>query len=143
MNFELNLPSNAKKSKDIVVCLVEYLNTQTMNKICQIRYNETLFRHKLLHPRHRSASSKINSQINIYPEVIIDIFENVFTRKELDFLSSFGKSSLSFCLSYFNTGFFDISISRWSKLYSLESDFGEEKEISSTQSPTRTHYYHG
>ena len=56
MNFELNLPANDKKSKDIVDCLVEYLNTQTMNKICQIRYNETLFRHKLLHPRHRSAS---------------------------------------------------------------------------------------
>lgn len=96
MNFELHLPENDKKSKDLMECLMEYLNTQTMNKICQIRYDETLFRHKLLHPRHRSASSKIKSPISIYPEAIIGIFEKVFTQKELDFLSSFGTSSLSF-----------------------------------------------
>jgi len=89
MNFlELQAYEDDNQSKDRMECLENYLNVQTMNKIRQIRYNGTIVRYKLLHPRHQSLSSKMNHTISIYPEVINEIFEQVFTQKELDFLSS-------------------------------------------------------
>ena len=63
-----------------------------MNKIRAVRYNETIFRRKLLHPSHRRSLLNKNNHntISIYPEAIIEIFEKIFTKKELDLLSSLG-----------------------------------------------------
>jgi hypothetical protein len=73
-----------------------YLHCQKINKIREIRFNESIFRYKLLHPRHRQSSFKNHNTISIYPEAIIEIFEKVFTKKELDLLSSLGKTILFF-----------------------------------------------
>ena len=66
-----------------------------MTKMREIRFNETIFRQKLLHPCHRrSTVTKNNNSISIYPEAIIEIFEKVFTKDELDLLSSLGNAVL-------------------------------------------------
>lgn len=93
LNFEFQLSSsqNRENNNDLMNCLYNYLNCQTMNKIHEIRFNETIFRYKLLHPCHRrSLLTTNNNTISIYPEAIIEIFEKVFTKKELDLLSSLG-----------------------------------------------------
>ena len=77
---------------DSMISIYNYLHSQTMNKIQSIRFNATIFRHRLLHPRHRrSTKTNNNNSISIYPEAIIEICEQVFNKKELDFLSSLGK----------------------------------------------------
>ena len=77
----------------LMICLNNYLNCRTMTKMREIRFNETIFRQKLLHPCHRRSSvTKNNNSISIYPEAIVEIFEKVFTKDELDLLSSLGKA---------------------------------------------------
>jgi len=78
---------------NLMNCLYEYLHCQTMSKIRKIRFNETIFRYKLLHPCHcrSSLANNNNNTISIYPEAIIKIFEKLFTTKELNLLSSLGK----------------------------------------------------
>ena len=82
-------------------CLYNYLNCRTTSKMREIRFNETIFRQKLLHPCHRRSSVvKNNNSISIYPEAIIEIFEKVFTKDELDLLSSLGKAVPSSILAF-------------------------------------------
>ena len=82
--------------------LCSYLDIQTRNKIRSIRYNETIFRRRLLHPRHRQSSVRNNHKtISIYPEAIIEIVETVFTKKEFDLLSSLGIVILLFFSFFF------------------------------------------
>ena len=79
----------------LMSCLYNYLHCRTMTKMREIRFNETIVRQKLLHPCHRrSPVTKNNNTISIYPEAIIEIFENVFTKDELDLLSSLGNAVL-------------------------------------------------
>jgi hypothetical protein len=79
----------------LMSCLYNYLNCRTMTKMREIRFNETIVRQKLLHPRHRrSPVTKNNNTISIYPEAIIEIVEKVFTKDELDLLSSLGNAVL-------------------------------------------------
>ena len=90
--FNLELQLSDEMNHDIMMSIYNYLHSQTMNKIRSIRFNETIFRHRLLHPCHRrSTKTNNNNSISIYPEAIIEIFEQMFNKKELDFLSSFGK----------------------------------------------------
>ncbi|CAF1366004.1 unnamed protein product [Adineta ricciae] len=99
INFESQLFDTEQNdltiNNNLMKCLYNYLHCQTMKKIREIRFNETIFRYKLLHPRHRRSSSSTtsNNTTNIYPEAIIEIFEKVFTTKELDLLSSLGGPS--------------------------------------------------
>ena len=78
---------------NLMSCLYNYLNCRTMTKMREIRFNETIVRQKLLHPCHRrSLVTKNNNSISIYPEAIIEIVEKVFTKDELDLLSSLGNA---------------------------------------------------
>jgi len=100
-NFESQLSNEENdQTNNLINCLYNYLNCQTTKKIREIRFNETIFRYKLLHPCHRRSSlTNNNNTISIYPEAIIEIFEKLFTKKELDLLSSLGKIIL-FLLIY-------------------------------------------
>ena len=90
--FNLELQLSDEMNNDLMISIYNYLHSLTMNKIRSIRFNETIFRHRLLHPRHRrSTKTNNNNSISIYPEAIIEIFEQIFNKKELDFLSSLGK----------------------------------------------------
>ena len=93
-NLESEVSDGTIDQGDILMsCLYNYLNCRTMTKMREIRFNETLFRRKLLHPCHRRSSvTKNNNLISIYPEAIIEIVEKVFTKDELDLLSSLGKA---------------------------------------------------
>ncbi|CAF1412677.1 unnamed protein product, partial [Didymodactylos carnosus] len=92
LNFNYLMKKMIKTSNNLMNCLYNYLNCQTMNKIREIRFNETIFRYKLLHPCHRRSSlTSYNNTISIYPEAIIEIFEKLFTKKELDLLSLLGR----------------------------------------------------
>ena len=82
-------------NNNLISCVYNYLHCQTINKIREIRFNEANFRYKLLHPRHRRSSLTKYNTISIYPEAIIEIFEQVFTKKQLDLLSSLGKIDYS------------------------------------------------
>ena len=95
-NFESELSDETIDQGDtLMICLYNYLNCRTMTKMREIRFNETVFRQKLLHPRHRRSSvTKNNNSISIYPEAIIEIVEKVFTKDELDLLSSLGNAVL-------------------------------------------------
>lgn len=104
LNFEFQLSSSQNRQTDtnLMNCLYNYLNCQTMNKIHEIRFNETISRYKLLHPCHRRSSlTTNNNSISIYPEAIVEIFENVFTQQELDLLSSLGNNYIHLQLSSF------------------------------------------
>lgn len=103
-NFEstLSTEEHDQTKNNLMIYLRSYLDTQTRNKIRSIRYNETIFRRRLLHPRHRQSSVRNNNNtISIYPEAIIEIVEKVFTKKELDLLSSLGMVILLFFPSFF------------------------------------------
>ena len=131
LEYELAKEDNEQTNHHLINCLYNYLNCQTTNKIRQIRYNETIFRYKLLHPRHRRSSlTDNNNTISIYPEAIIEIFEQVFTKKELDLLSSLGKNNLFFFF------IFILFCCRWTELYSFESKFCQEKETRSKKKST-------
>jgi hypothetical protein len=81
------------QSDNLMSCLYNYLNCRTTTKMREIRFNETICRQKLLHPCHRQSSvTKNDNTISIYPEAIIEIFEKVFTKDELDLLSSLGNT---------------------------------------------------
>jgi hypothetical protein len=81
------------QGETLMSCLYNYLHCRTMTKMREIRFNETIVRQKLLHPCHRrSPVTKNNNYISIYPGAIIEIFEKVFTKDELDLLSSLGNA---------------------------------------------------
>lgn len=89
-NLELELSNEMKQ--DLWIQLNNYLHCQSMNQMRSIRFNETIIRHRLLHPKHRrSTTTRNNNLISIYPEAIVEIYEELFNKKELDFLSSIGK----------------------------------------------------
>ena len=94
--FNLELQLSDDMNEDLMISIYNYLHSHTMNKIRSIRFNETIFRHRLLHPRHRrSTKTNNNNCISIYPEAIVEIFEQVLNKNELDFISSLGKMVLS------------------------------------------------
>jgi hypothetical protein len=96
LNLESEVSDGTIDQGDTLIsCLYNYFNCRTTTKMREIRHNETIFRHKLLHPCHRrSPVTKNNNTISIYPEAIIEIFEKVFTKDELDLLSSLGNAVL-------------------------------------------------
>lgn len=90
--FNLESQLSTTNDQDLMISIYNYLHCRTINQQRSIRFNETLFRYRLLHPRHRrSTTTKNSNSISIYPEAIIDIFEQVFNKKELDLLSSLGQ----------------------------------------------------
>ena len=124
----------------LISCLYNYLNCRTMAKMREIRFNETISRHKLLHPCHRRSSvTKNNNTISIYPEAIIEIFEKVFTKDELDLLSSLGNGVPSSILA------FDVNLFcfRRTELYSTESKLGQGEEKSSEDDSASTYDHYG
>lgn len=71
--------------------IYHYLQQTTWNQMKRIRYDERIFDYRLRRPKHRRSSTTMkNNSISIYPEAIIEIFEVIFNRRELDFLSSMG-----------------------------------------------------
>ncbi|CAF4187077.1 unnamed protein product, partial [Adineta steineri] len=87
-NEQINTNTN-----HLVNVINNYLHCQTTRQMRALRYNETIFRYKLLHPSHpRSSKSNYKNTISIYPEAIIELFEQIFTKKELDLLSTLGPS---------------------------------------------------
>ena len=107
--MESDLSSQFERKNKCICDLNDYLNHRTSQTIREIRYKQTIFRYKLARPRHRrsSASSRIKT-ISIYPEAIIETSENLFTDKELDFLSSAGNNKDSF---FINLHAYDYSFS--------------------------------
>ena len=87
-------------NENFINCLNNYLKHYIDAGLRKIRYNETVFRMKLNHPRHRYVQSTsvalpaMIRVINVYPEAIIEIPEtdnhHLFTDKELALLSSAG-----------------------------------------------------
>ena len=93
LKFEYESSTHTNQMNNLMTCMNNYLNHRTNKIIREIRYKEAIFRVKLNHPRHRTkSSSTINKNINVYPEAIDETFENLFTDKELAFLSSIGNT---------------------------------------------------
>ena len=101
-----------------------------------------LSRQKLLHPCHRRSSvTKNNNTISIYPEAIIEIFEKVFTKDELDLLSSLGNAvPFSYSPLVFSVYLFCF---RRTELYSTESKLGQGQEKSSEKDSASTYDHYG
>lgn len=94
--FEYEFSTHVNEIKDLVSSLHNYLNHRTDRITRDIRYKEAILRMKLKYPRHRRklSSSDVDTSINIYPEAIVETLENIFTREELNFLSSTGNTRL-------------------------------------------------
>ena len=91
--FEYELSDQADDLHNLLSCLNEYLKHYTNQAIRRILYQETIFRMKLNHPKHRrkSTSASLKSRISVFPEIILEIpDDNLFTDKELALLSSAG-----------------------------------------------------
>jgi hypothetical protein len=94
--FECEISKQNDQVDQIINYLRAYLNHQTNKTIRAIRYKSSLFRVKLLHPRHhrrRSTTTTTSTKktISIYPEAIIEISsDKLFTDNELALLSSIG-----------------------------------------------------
>lgn len=85
--FNLELQLSDEMNEDLMISIYNYLHSHTFNKVRSIRFNETIFRHRLLYPRHRrSTNTNNNNCIGIYPEAIVEIFEQVLDKNELDFI---------------------------------------------------------
>ena len=95
--LEYDLLEEVEQKNTFICCLHDYLNHRTSQTIHEIRYKQARFRFKLAHPRHRRSSTKASGlkPISVYPEAIIETTaKNLFTEKELDFLSSKGSNQI-------------------------------------------------
>ena len=71
-NFEsaLSTEEHDQTKNNLMTYLRSYLDTQTRNKIRSIRYNETIFRRRLLHPRHRQSATILIPSVFIQKQLL-------------------------------------------------------------------------
>ena len=80
---------------DLMHCVNNYVHQHVKLFLCRIRYRESSFHVKLLrqHGCHRQ-SSRMNSTVDVYPRIIVDVPHVALNCQQLDYLSRAGQFEL-------------------------------------------------